>query len=291
MRITSYDKYNLSQNRLSQLQQYSNELQVQITTGKAFQKISQSPVQANVSLLVDSGIKQIDQFSSNLQDLQGYVQTAESYLGTGVEDFQRGLELATKASSGTYNADDRKSFELEVENLIEHMVGLGNSKYLGKYLFSGQSSNTQAFSYDGTSVTYNGSDNVNSIRISSSMDLKTSVTAKDAFQGTIESLISLRDAIKTGDSSTISGAMDKLEKSGETLINYQSEMGVRMNTVKLVSDAYDKNKLELQTRKSKAEDIDMSEAITKFMTAQQLYQGSVSATLKMYQSSLLNFMN
>jgi len=61
--------------------------------------------------------------------------------------------------------------------------------------------------------------------------------------------------------------------------------------VKLVSDAYDKNKLELQTRKSKAEDIDMSEAITKFMTAQQLYQGSVSATLKMYQSSLLNFMN
>lgn len=291
MRITSYDKYNLSQNRLSQLQQYSNDLQVQITTGKAFQKISQSPVQANVSLLVDSGIKQIDQFSSNLQDLQGYVQTAESYLGTGVEDFQRGLELATKASSGTYNADDRKSFELEVENLIEHMVGLGNSKYLGKYLFSGQSSSTQALSYDGTSVTYNGSDNVNSIRISSSMDLKTSVTAKDAFQGTIESLISLRDAIKTGDSSTISGAMDGLEKSGETLINYQSEMGVRMNTVKLVSDAYDKNKLELQTRKSKAEDIDMSEAITKFMTAQQLYQGSVSATLKMYQSSLLNFMN
>lgn len=289
MRITGFDKYNMSQYRLGQLQQYSNKLQIQIATGKEYQKISESPVKANASLLVTSGIKRIEQFQMNLKDLQGYVQTAESYLGMGVDDYQAGMELAVKAANGTYNDDDRQSFVLELNNLIEHMTGLGNSKYLDKYLFAGQDVSAKPLDYNGTNITYNGSSDVNSIRITANMEVKTSVTAQDAFVGTIQSMIDLRDAIASGDTTKVGPAMENLQKSGESLLNARSELGVRMKTVEMVSDAYSQNMLELKEKKTNVEDVDMSEAIMQFMNSQQLYEGTIKATMKMYDSSLLKY--
>lgn len=290
MRITSFDKYNLSQIRLGQLQQYSNNLQVQIATGKEYNKISQSPVKANASLLVTSGLKRIEQFQMNLKDLKGYVQTAESYTGMAVDDYQASMELAVKASNGTFNDEDRQSFVLEMNNLIEHMVGLGNSKHLDKYLFSGQDVTVKPLDYDGTAVTYNGSNNVNSIRITANMEVKTSVTAQDTFVGTIEAMIQLRDAINTGNTAQISTEMNNLQSKGEQILNARSELGVRMKTTEMVDAAYNQNKLELKEKKSSVEDVDMAESIMQFMNAQQLYEGTVRATMKMYESSLMNYM-
>ena len=290
MRVTSFDKYNMSQYRLSQLQQYSNNLQIQMSSGKAYQKISESPVKANASLLVGTGITKIEQFQSNLEDLQGYVQTSESYLASAVDDYQRAMELGVQAANGTYNDQDRESFKLELNSLIEHMVGVGNSQHLGKYLFAGQENNVKPLDYDGTTVTYNGSPTVNSIRISSNMEVPVSVTAQDAFAGTIQAMIGLRDAISTGVSSNVGPAMSTLQTQGENLLDARSDMGVRMSTVDMVSKSYEQNKIELQTKKSKVEDADAAEVIMQFMNAQQLYQGTIQATLKMYESSLLNYM-
>lgn len=290
MRITSFEKYDLSQMRLQKLQQYSNKLQVQLTTGKEYQKISQSPVKANASMLVSSGIKRIEQFQSNLGDLKAYVQTAESYLGMAVNDYQRGMELAIQSANGIYNDQDKQSFVLELNNLIEHMVGLGNSKHLDKYLFSGQATDTKALTFDGTSVVYNGSADVNKIRITSNMEIGVSVTAQDSLMPTIEGLIALRDALATGTAGDVGTAMENLQNAGESLLNARSQMGVRMTTVDMVSSAYSQNKLELQSRKTEVEDVDMADAIMKYTNAQNLYQGTIAATLKMYESSLLNYM-
>lgn len=290
MRITSFDKYNMSQIRLGQLQQYSNNLQIQIATGKEYDKISQSPVKANASLLVTSGLKRIEQFQMNLKDLKGYVQTAESYMGMAVDDYQAAMELAVKASNGTFNDDDRQSFVLEMNNIIEHMVGLGNSKHLDKYLFAGQDVNIKPLDYDGTTVTYKGSSDVNSIRITANMEVKTSVTAQDSLVGTIEAMIQLRDAINTGNTAQITTEMNNLQTKGEQVLNARSELGVRMKTTEMVDEAYNQNKLELKERKSSVEDVNMEEAIMQFMNAQQLYEGTVRATMKMYESSLMNYM-
>lgn len=291
MRVTNYDLNALNQFRMSQMQQNMNNFQVQISTGKAFQNVSDNPIAANDDFLINNAIKQVGQYQSNITNLKGYLQASETYIGSAVDGFQHAMEVATQAANGTYSNQDRQSFSQDIENTIQTMVGLANSKYLGSYLFSGKTPDTQAVVYNGTTATYNGSANINSINISPSMSEDVSVTAQNAFVPTIQALIALRDAINTNNTSQIGTAMGNLQQAGETLLNANSQIGVQLNTVDMVNTAYDQNKIDLQTNQATVESADVSSAMTNYMNAQQLYQASILATTKMYQTSLINYMN
>ncbi|MBM7607969.1 flagellin [Lysinibacillus composti] len=72
-------------------------------------------------------IRGLDQASSNAQDANSLIQTAEGALNETTEILQRMRELATQAANDTNTADDRSEIQKEVNQLTEEINRIGNN--------------------------------------------------------------------------------------------------------------------------------------------------------------------
>jgi flagellin-like hook-associated protein FlgL len=69
----------------------------------------------------------------------------------GLKDIlQRVRELTVQAANGTNTTDDRQKIALEVEQMMNEVITVGNSTNAGRYVFSGLQTNEKLFNPDGT---------------------------------------------------------------------------------------------------------------------------------------------
>src|SRR5690606_4227598 len=82
--------------------------------------------------------------------------TTDKALGHMVDLLHRAQELATQGANFTNNQQGRDAIALEIDEIINQMIQLGNSDIGGKHVFSGFKSGTPPFSRTGDSVSYAG---------------------------------------------------------------------------------------------------------------------------------------
>ena len=117
---TSYD----------QLRRVTNQL----VTGT---RTSNSPALA-LSSRVDADIAAINQQITNTTNEISMYQTAESAIGSAIEDLRRMRELADQVFSGTYNNKQVRNMNKEYQQLAEQITDtLENTKFNGISLLSG----------------------------------------------------------------------------------------------------------------------------------------------------------
>lgn len=135
-------------------------LQQQVATGRRVNQPSDDPTATLRILPLQNDLR-------NLRQLAGNVALARETLDTGaaaLEDasslMQRLRELTMQAANGSISAGDRASIGAEVDQLLQQMVSIGNSRRGERYLFGGTESARNPFELitDGgtTRVVYTG---------------------------------------------------------------------------------------------------------------------------------------
>ena len=289
MRITNFEKSTMTDHYMKSLQSLMAKQQQQLSSGKVIQKASDNPVKMNRSMVIDENMAGIEQYKKNIVDAEGFLKTAETHLNTTLDAVTEIREIALRASNDTYSSDDREIFANLVEENIKHIVGIANSKYLGKQLFSGEQTGMESITYNGTTAVYNGDGSPKEIEVSSQMKIEVSLTADVAFKGLIDSLISLRDEIRTGDASTINVAIGSLDSESENVVNLRSELGVRNRTTEVLTESYEQLKLDFEQKKQLNEEVDFTKIISEYTRTQQIYQATIQSSLKMMENSILNY--
>jgi len=141
-------------------------LQEQASTGARINRASDSPSAAYRILGLNSEERLLDNYIANLSDVISSVELSSSIIGDMLSGFRgsQGVKTRlTQITSGTYNAESRKSTADGINERLEQMLMLANTKRIGQYLFGG--GNTSSAPYlatrDGngkiTKVTYQGS--------------------------------------------------------------------------------------------------------------------------------------
>ena len=150
MRVTQSTIYqNISQN-ISKITEQLKNVNEQIGSSKRINKPSDDPLGLTHALNLKGVLSQINQYGTNINHSQTWLQATESSLQSVQELITRAKILANQMSTETYNATDRANAAEEVQNIIEQLVQLGNTQVNGRYIFSGDKDRTAAFGLDFT---------------------------------------------------------------------------------------------------------------------------------------------
>jgi flagellar hook-associated protein 3 FlgL len=138
-------------NRQSQL----SKAQQQLSTGLRVSSPADDPAAAVKILDLQGTIAKTTQFQSNISTTRGRLNLEESALTTADNILSRAKELTMQGMNDSLNSSDRMNLKFEVDQLIQEMAGVANTKNAnGEFIFSGELSTVPAFGTNTTTGEY-----------------------------------------------------------------------------------------------------------------------------------------
>lgn len=113
------------------------ELQNNISTGMRNRVPRDNPVEVSHSIAYRRILFELGQFEKNIEDGLSRINAVDSALGSATDILQRIRELGIQGANGVYTKEDRAKIAAEINELLEELVTIANSKYKGKAIFAG----------------------------------------------------------------------------------------------------------------------------------------------------------
>ena len=136
------------------------QLQQEVATGRRVNRPSDDPAAALRILPLRNDLRNLDQLGSNVALARETLNTSASSLEDASTLMQRVRELTTQAANGTMSSEDRRNIGAEIDQLLQQIVSIGNSRRSDRYLFGGTQSGSAPFDIiedgGGTRVVYRG---------------------------------------------------------------------------------------------------------------------------------------
>ena len=161
--------------------------QTQLDSGVRIQTAADDPVGAARLLQLQQQKDMLAQYTTNMNSIKSSLANQESVLTSIDNAMQKAYELALQAGGGVISDADRTSIANELGNIEEQVFSLLNSKDAnGDYMFSGSKTDTPPYARnnDGT-YTYQGDDTQLNLKVSDTLTIAGSDTAKSIFEGAV----------------------------------------------------------------------------------------------------------
>ncbi|MCR8660503.1 flagellar hook-associated protein FlgL [Paenibacillus endoradicis] len=270
--------------------------QNKLSTGQKISKPSDDPVGIGYQMRYTTELSRNEQYLANANTGYGWLSQTDSVLQQANDVLQRLNTLVNQAATGTVDEEIRKQISLEVKQLREQMVTIGNSTYDGRYLFNGQKTDQAPYSSD-TAAADTTDEGIYYLNVSSSVSVEVSIPGETVFGKAggdasenifqmFDDIIGFLDDNKqtelSGSLSNISGAIDRISLN-------LAEVGARTNRFELIQSRIGDEKVSLTTLRSGVADVDMADAIIQLQLQQNVLQASLSVGAKVMQMSLLDY--
>ena len=137
-------------------------LQEQASTGSRINRPSDDPSVGYRVLGLDSQTRSLGNYMDNLSEVIGTLEISSTVIGNMMPTFAEARIRLSQILSGIYDEEGRKRAAKGINDILEQLVSLANTKHMGQYLFSGGDTASAPYAVertDGeiTSVTYQGS--------------------------------------------------------------------------------------------------------------------------------------
>ena len=269
------------------------DLQEQLSTGKRVIRASDSPTDATASMRTRVSIADSEHFVRNAQNGLGWLTTADTALSSMGDSLRRARELGIQGANGASSSTaSREALATEVDQIRAELISQANTTYLGRPIFGGTTAGSVAF--DATTGAYVG--DTGSVQRTIGKDVKvrvdvagTSVVGPNG-ASMFDDLAALSTALRSGDQTGISSALDSLANRQTAVINAQTTVGSTYNRVDNAVQTGQDSLVALRTSLSEVEDADLPQTIVDLQMQQVAYQSALSATSKVMQQSLIDFL-
>jgi flagellar hook-associated protein 3 FlgL len=298
--------------QLNSLAARQARLQNQVSTGQRISAPEDDPAGMGRALELQTRTRQTSQYAGNVTTLQNRSSIVSNSLQALKKISDRAGELATQAD-GTQSSDSLKAMAVEVTQLIQQAVQLGNSRDGGQYIFSGTASNRAAFSAtvdangNVSAVAYQGNTDVMQTEIAQNMTLAVDSPGEnssgsgprgvfaDSRYGAdlFNHLISLQNHLLSGDTQSIaSGDRTALAQDEDNLIFHNASNGVMLSRLDAAASVLSSEKAALQQSLTNVAGADLTATLVQLSQTQNAYQVAAqsSATLMQLQQSLLSYL-
>jgi flagellar hook-associated protein 3 FlgL len=228
---------------LSRTTAQQQNLSSQISSGVRLSGLSDDPVAAAQNVQFSAQIAADSVFTQTAATTTAKMQVADSTLGSVVDQINQAISVATAGNNGTNNASDRSSVAAELTTIRDEILGLANTSYSGKYLFSGSQNNSAPFQLDSSTspatVTYTGDNVVNYVSTPGGQSIATNVPGQQIFTaaggdllGTLNALI---QGFSTGDTATTSALTSQLSTALSQLSTQRASLDGSINRLQSAS--------------------------------------------------------
>jgi flagellar hook-associated protein 3 FlgL len=291
---TRITQRSLSQNALAGLQMNLGkvgDLQQQLSSGKLVSKPSDSPSSAVSILQLRSEIRSNQQYSRNAEDGVGWLSSIDTALTGAMDQTGRVRDLTLQGmSTGSADANSREAMATEIDQIRLGLIQTANAQYLGRPVFGGTTNGAVAYDPAGTFV----GDTTPVVRtLGDNTSVRVDAAGPDVFgSGTTQLFTVLADisAHLRGDTTQLGGDLARLDTASTRMLTSVSDVGARYSRVMQLRQNADNRVIDLNLSLSGVEDIDLPKTITELQMQQVSYQAALSATAKVIQPSLMDFL-
>ncbi len=221
MRISTAWTQQLGVNSMLAQQAKLTKTQMQLSTGVSVLTPADDPVAATRTLDLQESIDKTAQYQDNIATARSRLNIEEASLESAENVIYRAKELTIQALNAPINSDDRLSIKFEIDQLLDNMVGIANTKNAnGEYIFSGDLSDVPPFAWSGdaNAYVYQGGVNQRTLDIAPERRVADGDLGSDVFQF-VSTVSQEGDATFNGDSIDRRSIMDTLQTLSEALAN------------------------------------------------------------------------
>lgn len=294
--------YNIQQGRAK-----LDSLQEQVASGRITNRPSDDPIAARLLLDIGDKLKAGDQYQSNIKKSTIWQQFTNTAL-TGMADTLRlAKQLAATMTNGSSDLTERQNAVSQLQVLKQQMVDMGNMQLGDQYLFGGAKNTTPPFTNvvsPPAAVTdyYTGDETVLDIEIGQSTTQKMNIpgnrllsagTAASQPYGATNILKAFDDlitAVNANDVAAIQTGATALEAGAKQITNALTDVASRLSRLDSTSRMNENNKNTLETILGNTQNVDYAKLAVELTQQQTAFQASLSATAKVTQLSLLDYL-
>jgi flagellar hook-associated protein 3 FlgL len=146
IRVSENMKFNTMVNNLFRVQDSYNEVMEKMATQKKINRPSDDPIGMSRVLSLRKSKASVEQYRRNINSGNSWIEITESKLSSVDELLIKAKEIAIAQSTATASAETRSISAVAVQQIIDEMLSLANSKYGDRYLFSGTRMDEEPFS-------------------------------------------------------------------------------------------------------------------------------------------------
>jgi flagellar hook-associated protein 3 FlgL len=163
------------------------QLQEQAATGNRVNRPSDDPSSAYRILGLASQERHIEGFKENVTELIGNLEISSTILSDMASEMADARTLLTQIIGGIYDAEGQKRVAERLNDTLEQVVSLANSKYAKQYLFGGNSTAVAPYVVEReggriVGVTYQGSDESRRVDVAAALDIEGNLVGDEVFR-------------------------------------------------------------------------------------------------------------
>lgn len=307
MRITSANAFETSLNNLQKRQQSLTQAQEQLTSGKRVLKPSDDPAAAAQAERALARISRTEAQQRALDVSRNSMEMAESALGHAGELMQQARELLVSAGNGSYNDSDRLAIAESIRGLRNDLLTVANrTDGTGRYLFGGQGASGMPLLDSPGGVAYAGSAGQSQAAAGEASPLTidgraawlqapdpsspgSSLSIFDAMDRVVAELMTPgRSAAAVA--LTVADGLGDFDAGADNLAAWRARTGEALRRIDSIGERLSQTRLDAQTDRSEAEDLDMLQAISDFQNQQSGYDAALKTYSIVQQMSLLQYL-
>ena len=302
MRITQAMMSNVFVSNLRKQTEAMLQRQEQIATQKRINRPSDDPSGMGRVLAGRSTLATIGQYTNNIKQGKTRLEFNEETLKLVDDLVQRARRTAEEKSGDGVTAAERALAAEAVKEIYDQVMQLANSKLNGRYLFSGDGTDTEAFTRDaGYNVIYNGDAGTYRIPIADNVDVRVDADGRNYFQDAADGGVNIFDELRNliaglentniaAGSAQIRATVDPLEDAHVQIMNKRSEAGPKLYRLQATEEHWTNVKNTVQAAIGREEDVDVAQAIIELKNLETAYQSTMAAASRIIQPSLVNFL-
>jgi flagellar hook-associated protein 3 FlgL len=274
-----------------------NRLQEQISSGSVINRPSDDPITTRQLLDMDSKLDQGEQYLSNITKGNLSLSMTDTALQGMADIIAQAKKTAGTITSGSSDQTVRENAASQLEELKKQLVDLGNTQLGDQYIFAGFKNSTPPFSINDN--TYSGTSDEISIEIDQNSPAAITLRGDALLKGTdnyygsvdiFETLDAIVAAIRSNNPEDIQSNAAKLDSSSNQINNARSDVAGRMIRLESAETMISRNQSTLKGIITDTMGVDYVEAATQLTQQQAAFEAALSATAKISQLSLLDYL-
>jgi flagellar hook-associated protein 3 FlgL len=276
---------------LQGLQSRLNDLSDQLTSGRRVRKPSDDPAGAAIALDIRARQNRLEAQARGRGMATDWLQSTETNLNDIAQTLARVKELSVQASSTLLDQSSRNAIADELDQILDHLVQVGNARIGDRFLFAGLRTTTPPFTRTPgtTTVTYGGTASGVSMRVDAGVVMTVGVPGS-SLASVFSAVGGLIDDLRTPGVVIGPARLQAVETAHDAVLALQAQVGAKTNRLEAMEQRAGQDAVALASHLSEIEDTDFTAALLDYQTRQTVYQAALVAGSKLIQPSLLDFL-
>ncbi|WP_159793722.1 flagellar hook-associated protein FlgL [Puerhibacterium puerhi] len=268
-------------------------LQSQLSSGKRVTVPSDDPAVANDMLRLRGEQAALNRQQRSIADADAWLSTVDNALAATLSGLRDARDTLVQAGNGAMSQDARNALAAQLEGVREALLDQANTAYIGRQVFAGTSAEP---AFDRTTYAFSGTVAGTTPpverQISADGSVRVDSDGAAVFGVGDDSVFALLDraaaSLRAGED--VADHLGELDARMTAVTTEVSSVGARHARVLEAKDAVADDQVALKARLSAVEDVDLAEAILDLQMQEVAYQGALSATARVLQPTLLDFL-